>query len=486
MGILLSSRIDNDHDSNHRTENDEHAALWRRLLAHPFESPNQSLSFTARLAREQGWSLADARTAIDEYRKFCFLAATSSRHVTPSEQVDEVWHLHLIYSRDYWQTFCPHVLRCDLHHGPTAGGGHEAARYREQYGETLRRYEDVFGTPPARWWPSRRERFANAAMIRRVDLRRHWVVKKPQMPSAWASLSAMLGTALIAIPSVALALPSNPLNWPASPFLTLFALACLLSIVIAAITRRSGRSAGNAVLYPELTVAEFAYLAGGAERAADAAVTELLAQKSVAWENRELRPTGTMAVLDPSAAEALRCVKANPVLAVALPRIIRAMQPIRERLIRRQLWLDEATSRRLAGMSAIAPLAVAAMGAAKIMLALEHGKPFGFLLVLTIIIAIVGLAFAIRRPGRSREGDALLRNTKSRQSVLMRAPNDDQLALAVALGGTAILANTMFADYHRTRFPPTDSSSSGDGSSSSDSSGDGSGGGGCGGCGGGD
>jgi hypothetical protein len=75
--------------------------LWRRLEQHDFE-PDTALNFTRRLARDHGWSLEDARAAVDAYRRFCFLVIISPTPVTPSEVVDEVWHQHLIYSRDYW------------------------------------------------------------------------------------------------------------------------------------------------------------------------------------------------------------------------------------------------------------------------------------------------------------------------------------------------------------------------------------------------
>ena len=68
--------------------------LWRRVEQHDFE-PDTPLNFTRRLARDHGWSLEDARAAVDAYRRFCFLAIVSPTPVTPSEIVDEVWHQHL-------------------------------------------------------------------------------------------------------------------------------------------------------------------------------------------------------------------------------------------------------------------------------------------------------------------------------------------------------------------------------------------------------
>jgi hypothetical protein len=140
--------------------------LWHRIAAHPIGPADASLSFAARLARENRWSLAHAERVIGEYRRFCYLAVTAGHEVTPSDAVDQAWHLHLTYSRDYWLVFCPQVLGADLHHGPTAGGPAERDRFYHQYAATLAAYEDAFGVPPPRdIWPDANRRF-------RVDPRR--------------------------------------------------------------------------------------------------------------------------------------------------------------------------------------------------------------------------------------------------------------------------------------------------------------------------
>src|SRR5215475_11885432 len=122
--------------------------LWQRLEQHDFE-PDTTLNFTRRLARDHGWSLEEARAAVDAYRRFCFLAVVSQTPVTPSEAVDEVWHQHLVYSRDYWTIWCGERLQAELHHDPTPGGAEAQMTYRRQYAETLALYERFFGTPDA-------------------------------------------------------------------------------------------------------------------------------------------------------------------------------------------------------------------------------------------------------------------------------------------------------------------------------------------------
>jgi hypothetical protein len=136
-------------------------ALWHRIAAHIIGPDDASLTFAARLARENRWSLDHAEAVIGEYKRFCYLAMTAGHEVTPSDAVDQAWHLHLTYSRDYWQTFCPHVLQADLHHGPTKGCAAERGRFYHQYAATLAAYEAAFGeAPPPAIWPAAHQRFA--------------------------------------------------------------------------------------------------------------------------------------------------------------------------------------------------------------------------------------------------------------------------------------------------------------------------------------
>ncbi|WP_128892856.1 hypothetical protein [Erythrobacter sp. HKB08] len=134
--------------------------LWQRLAAYEIGPEQATLSFRDRLARENRWDSAFADRVIGEYKRFCYLARTAGHEVTPSDAVDQAWHLHLTYSRDYWQRFCPEVLGAELHHGPTAGGQAERTRYYDQYAATLKSYEDAFGEPPpADIWPGAARRF---------------------------------------------------------------------------------------------------------------------------------------------------------------------------------------------------------------------------------------------------------------------------------------------------------------------------------------
>lgn len=175
-------------------------ALWRRLEGFAFDRPDTELTFARRLARENGWPPAYAERVIAEYRRFCYLACRAGHPVTPSDQVDQAWHLHLVYTQSYWHDLCRDVLERPLHHGPTAGGRTEDAKYWVRYQATLESYRCHFGhPPPANIWPPAEERFAGAATFRRVNGARYWLVPKPdpQRAASWAV------TLLLALPVLA-------------------------------------------------------------------------------------------------------------------------------------------------------------------------------------------------------------------------------------------------------------------------------------------
>src|SRR5262245_57838822 len=118
--------------------------IYNRIKAFRFDDADASLPFVSRLERDNGWSRAYAVRAITEYRKFVFLAMVAGHPVSPSDQVDQVWHLHLLYTRSYWEKFCKDTLGRSLHHEPTRGGEEEGTKFGRWYAQTLDCYEQVF------------------------------------------------------------------------------------------------------------------------------------------------------------------------------------------------------------------------------------------------------------------------------------------------------------------------------------------------------
>lgn len=172
--------------------------IWQALAAMQIEPDGAALGFTRRLARENGWSSAFADDVMTEYRRFLYLAATGPGEVTPSQQVDQAWHLHLAYTRHYWGELCGRIIGRPLHHSPTAGGRTESARYRSLYAETLARYHATFGhKPPEAIWPPSDVRFA--ATFQWVDRSRHFIMPRRPVAVGGAAVAAVSLAACTAI-----------------------------------------------------------------------------------------------------------------------------------------------------------------------------------------------------------------------------------------------------------------------------------------------
>jgi hypothetical protein len=174
-------------------------ALWQRLRDLPIGPPEAALSFTARLARENGWTETAAQALMLEYRRFLYLLAVSPDPLTPADAVDQAWHLHLTYTRSYWRDLCRDTLGRELHHVPTRGGAAEQSRFRDQYAATLARYQAEFDQPPpVAWWPAPERRFQDADRFVRVNRASTWLLPRPARP-----LLAALGLGVLALGLVA-------------------------------------------------------------------------------------------------------------------------------------------------------------------------------------------------------------------------------------------------------------------------------------------
>lgn len=464
------------------------ADLWRRLIMHPFESTD-GLDFTARLAREQGWTRDEARSAVDEYRKFCFLAMTVGRCMTPSEIVDQVWHLHLTYTRDYWDVFCPQVLGSDLHHEPTRGNTGETAQFRECYADTLASYHAHFGAPPERYWPGTLERFRAGERFRWIDRERHIALPRPRLPALRTRVAAIFAMLLVCIAPSAQAQSANPFDWTGGAFLTLYIALMIACVFATSLWRRTLRDNGSNDTGFGLDPLEIAYLAGGNARVLDAAVADLMERGTVEWDatTRKFVATGQNAQnLPPLLNRIYRHLPNEGQPAKLAQRLDDDLRPVQAKLETRGLLLDADARARAARLPLLIPAALILFGAIKLFLGFMRDKPIGFLFFLILITAILSLVTSIVRAGtRSRAGDRALAQLQTEYAHTARAPRGGELPLAVALAGTAIMAGTAYAAYHEARMPATSGSDSSGCSSSDSGSGCSGGSSGCGGCGGG-
>jgi hypothetical protein len=172
--------------------------LLQRIQEFEVDDSDSNFLFRQRLARENGWTTRYTQKVIDEYKKFIFLAIVAEHPVTPSDQVDQVWHLHLSYSRSYWDEFCFKVLQQPLHHQPARGLIEDRKNFSRWYSETLMSYAKLFQQePPSDIWPSLQNRFSKDTSFKRVNSQQNWIVPKPsfslpQLPSLYLPRMPMM------------------------------------------------------------------------------------------------------------------------------------------------------------------------------------------------------------------------------------------------------------------------------------------------------
>jgi len=487
-------------------------ALWDRIVAHRFDDPAARLTFTARLARENGWTIGRAVRVVAEYRRFVFLAMTAGQAVTPSEDVDQVWHLHLAYTHDYWETFCGEVLGRPLHHGPTRGGDAEAERYDAQYRRTLAAYVAAFDAPPpADIWPAPERRFGPDLAWRRVNLAGNWVVPKPR----WLRGRVLRATGLAgfaAMPLLSAGIP-NPLDLGGEPFLTLFAALATASIVAGLVLRRMFRPLGDpSMSVDRLEPLDLALLADdGRWRFAATGLASLAAapdppaagaapSQPPAFAIVSVPPAGSPPVLAALHARLKVLGSCTPSEAIKVA-VDAAREEFEPPLAARGLLVGDWWTTTTPWISLAPAAATLALGIAKIAVGSSRGKPVGFLVMGCLVLAVISLIALVRKPRRTRQGDAVVHEAwkRFRESGQQdewanrrRAEPDTQpvalMPLAVALLGTGALFGTThaFLQPQLERMRTGDSGSGGLGCGTSGDGGGGGGGcGGCGGCGGG-
>ena len=270
----------------------------------------------------------------------------------------------------------------------------------------------------------------------------------------------------------------GPYDLTAGPFLTLYlillAAAALLSLIIPALLRPSGRR--QAVTDSD----QLAWMAGGSARVAESALTRLMTARTVeqglgdqfriergaTFTNHV--EAGIVQLSSPTSWRTILQVAENAGIA------------IEQRLTAMGMLISPAQMARIRQWQTMPFWLLIAFGIPKLFVGVERERPIGYLttlLFITFVLAAVRFANVDRRTDAAVEAVKAARSNHQRLKI---APTPPEMGLAVALFGTSVLAGSYYESLHKLR------QSSGDGgSSSSDSGGDGdSGGGGCGGCGG--
>jgi hypothetical protein len=239
--------------------NIQELTIWNRLSSLDFDATDAAFPFSRRLACDNGWSCGFAAKAIEEYRKFCFLAVHAGHPVTPSDEVDQVWHLHLTYSRHYWDTLCGDTLARPLHHGPTQGGAAEDRKFHDWYEATLASYRRYFGEPPNDVWPAARERFDDRHDFVRID--RRDVVTLDRTVLERGALAALAGGGVLAVAHAIAQTEGAADGAPEIGFVLALAAALIVAFIVAVARSRRRKPRGAAA---KRRANDGAVVAGGA------------------------------------------------------------------------------------------------------------------------------------------------------------------------------------------------------------------------------
>lgn len=87
------------------------------------------------------YSVAKIEMLVEEYKDFMFLAATSDEECTPSKEVDEIWHHHILHTKDYFDHWCGNVIGKVIHHNPEMPN--DTKDYQRQFEKTNKKLAEV-------------------------------------------------------------------------------------------------------------------------------------------------------------------------------------------------------------------------------------------------------------------------------------------------------------------------------------------------------
>ena len=468
--------------------------LWPRLVAFDLDGA-AVLPFSRRLARDNGWPLAFAERVVLEYKKFVYLAATCGHPVTPSDEVDQAWHLHLVYTRSYWEELCGQVLGFALHHGPTKGGAAEGHKFADWYAATRQSYEAAFGeAPPADIWPPAAVRFSDAPHFRRVNMRGKWLLPKPRLPRwrrprlARGHLAGLALVALLVLASCTARPPLNPFNWYGTEFLFLFWGLCATLLPLACWARHRGRGPAEYYASDLPSTYALARLAQRGRLVADSALAALAYEGRISFSaSKEVRRT---ALAPPTSAYELSLWREIATNGSPLVETRRwgfsannaALRALDEELVAAGLVLPAPERQRLNRLPLATAAALGAFGVVKVLVGVNRDRPVGFLVFSLILLAIVTGVLLYYGAWATGRGATVLQSLEERLARQRGRPDGPNVVImAVAVLGVSSLHSLGLSQLATNLAPATDGSSSD--SSGSGCAGGGCGGGGCGGCG---
>ena len=418
----------------HLSEGDK-AEIVKRILAFSLDEPDAPRPFCSRLAHEQGWTLAYTARVCEEYKRFLAISAVMGHPVSPSNDVDQAWHLHLLFTRSYWEDLCKGILGFPLHHHPASGQPKQAQTFSDWYQKTLESYASLFGQkPPQDIWPTREAH----GEWRRVNTRKAWILPKPRLFRCGVSLCMLiLGAVPGPVPASTLSSTlsstisstiSSPmgyvsvLNLPGPAFLRryLFLFSCAFAWFLLRRLIKSFALENDLEVPESASPLELAYLAGGSERFTLAVLTELLVAESAHLHHKDpvwhmiptaKRPPGSTAAL-----KIWEHLRTSEPTTFKLEHFEALLEPESSRLEHQYGLLGmrparkEYRARQRAGLEGFVLLML--LGITKVFVGIHRQRPVGFLIFLLFSTLMLTLFLAASTPTLTIKGKQFLKGRR--------------------------------------------------------------------------
>ncbi len=241
----------------------------------------------------------------------------------------------------------------------------------------------------------------------------------------------------------------NPLDWPGQPFLALYGLiATGALLIIGTLRSRIGPHRGGPA--SPLDEVELGYLAGGPARAADTILVALMAAGAAAPAVR-----GDRIEFDPTVAVAPPWRRYQPEWSGGISRrefharTIDRLDPVDLRLRAYGLRPDSSDVDQFRRTGAVVLAVPLVLGMMKVVVGSQRHRPVDLLVLLMIGTVVIGATLLLQQPLRTEAGSAALDQTRRRNARAARAPLTDELPLAFALTGAAVLLGTPLDAFGR-------------------------------------
>lgn len=476
--------------------------VWKRIERFSLDDSSAVVTFTEKLARENRWTRDYAGRVVLEYKRFAFLAATCGHPVSPSDAVDQAWHLHLCYSENYWNHFCPEALGFPFHHSPSRGGAEEQAKHADWYARTLESYRAAFGqSPPQDIWPSGRKQ-STATACQRIDSKRYWIIPKRKLFAGVLSVLAAVG--LFSGCAERLGQNLNVFNMSGPDFLGFYAFFAGLLFSLALLQRAIAvfsASAINGLSFEDPYL--LAMLAGGPRRVAETAVAKFIkegfieARRGMVRRLNECPPQSRLTSFERTILNDIP----SPTSIAHLHQLCPSdeISRLRQNLVAERLLVSPAEAARVRAIDLLFLFGTLTVGLTKLVIGLEREKPVGFLIMMLGGVMLAAVVLFAWRPFRTGLGHWELFRLRGEWEKMFGKidwrESNDKYVLGIGLCGFSILKDTAYAHIaeglaatavagsHSGGYSGDYGSDSGCGGGSSSCGGGGGGGGGCGGCG---